>query len=106
VGGDRVEVNPEAVQLHFLVRRRLTAVEQDERSAVVGPLGDLPDRKRTAVEIRGMEQAHQPNPPGQPFFEGLRIEPTVIGERQDLDPNPPLGDEPLPDDEVGVVFPI
>jgi len=41
---DRVEIDPEAVEVDLLVRRRLTAIEEDESAPVVGPLRDLPDR--------------------------------------------------------------
>jgi hypothetical protein len=52
---DRVEVDPEAVELDLLVGGGLATVEQDERAAVVGSLGDLPDRQCVPVQVGGVE---------------------------------------------------
>ena len=53
-----------------------------------------------------MEQAHEADVVGQMTLEVLRVEPAIVREGEDLDPDPSLGGEPLPDDQVRVVFPV
>jgi len=106
VGRHRVEVHSHPVELNLLMGRGLTAVEQDQGPAVVRPFGDLPDRKRVTVQVRGMEQAHQTDPERKPLLQLGRVEAPVVRERENLDADPSLRGKPLPDDEVRIMFPV
>jgi hypothetical protein len=53
-----------------------------------------------------VEQAHEADAARQSFLESVGVEPAVVREGQDLDPDPPLHREPLPNDEVRVVLPV
>lgn len=106
VGRDRIEVDPDPIELELLVRGRLATVEENERAVSMGAFRDLHDRQGVTVQVRRMEQAHEPNALREPLLERLPVEPSVIRKGQDLDSDPPLGGEPLPDDQVRVVLPV
>ena len=102
----RVKIHSDLVQVDPLVGGGLATIEQHERAAVVRPFGDLADRERAAVQVGGVEEAHEPDPASELLLEGVAVERSVVGEGKGREPDSPLRREALPHDQVRIVFAV
>ena len=104
VAGGGVEVDPELAHVHAHLRQRLGAVDEDQRSGLVGIPGDLRDRVVGAEHVGDVGDGDELRLPGEGGLELVHEQLPVVVDPDPVDHGAGRLGELLPGHDVGVVL--